>query len=165
MEETCILNSFSGVSSGTSTDGEEILEAVDAREFSVCEDALWDTAAEVLVDRVPVTLEGISYDTAVLNIVISWRNPSSHYELCSVVVARRAALLTPKHRLFIWILSPLAFIKPRLYAYKLSPLRHQARIILMTIITDIFQNVQNRASTIFYGWAESRRKCRTDGGT
>jgi hypothetical protein len=59
MEDTCVLNSFSGVSSGTSTYGEEIRDAVDAREFSVWMEDLWDTAADVRDDRAVDTRPGI----------------------------------------------------------------------------------------------------------
>ncbi len=59
MEETCVRNSFLGVSSGTSTYGEEIRDAVDAREFSVWAEDLWDTAADVRDDRVVDTRPGI----------------------------------------------------------------------------------------------------------
>ncbi len=39
--------------------GEDILEAVDAREFSVWIDDLWDTAADIRDDRVVDTRPGI----------------------------------------------------------------------------------------------------------
>jgi hypothetical protein len=59
MDDTCVRNSFSGVSSGTSTYGEEIRDAVDAREFSVWTEDLWDTAADVRDDRAVDTRPGI----------------------------------------------------------------------------------------------------------
>ena len=59
MEEICVRSSFSGVSSGVSRYGEEILDAVDAREFSVWTEDLWDTAAEVRDERAVETLPGI----------------------------------------------------------------------------------------------------------
>jgi hypothetical protein len=59
MDEICVRSSFSGVSSGASMYGEEILDAVEAREFSVWMDDLWDTAAEVRDDRAVETRPGI----------------------------------------------------------------------------------------------------------
>ena len=50
---------MSGDSSGTSTYGEEILEAVDARELSVCIEDLWETAADVREDLAVDTRPGI----------------------------------------------------------------------------------------------------------
>ena len=55
----CVRNSFSGDSSGTSTYGEDILEAVEARELSVCTEDLWDTAADVREDLTVDTRPGI----------------------------------------------------------------------------------------------------------
>jgi len=61
-DETCVRSSFLGVSSGASTYGEEILDAVDAREFSVWTEDLCDTAAEVRDDRAVETRPGILDD-------------------------------------------------------------------------------------------------------
>ncbi len=59
MEEICVRSSLLGVSSGISTYGTEILDAVDAREFNVWTDDLCDIAAEVLEDRAVETRPGI----------------------------------------------------------------------------------------------------------
>jgi len=57
IEQVWIRSSFSGVSSGTSTAEEDILEAVDARELSVWVDALWETEART--ERADDTRPGI----------------------------------------------------------------------------------------------------------
>lgn len=54
----CVRSSFEGVSSGISMEGPDILDVVDARPLSVCEDDLADTAAEVR-DDLPETRPGI----------------------------------------------------------------------------------------------------------
>lgn len=57
--DTWFRSSLSSVSSGTSILGEENLEVVDAREFSVCRDDLCETAADVRDDRAVDTRPGI----------------------------------------------------------------------------------------------------------
>jgi hypothetical protein len=59
IDEIWVRNSLSGLSSGTSPYGEESLEAVEARELSVCTEDLWDTAADVCADLVVDTRLGI----------------------------------------------------------------------------------------------------------
>lgn len=58
-----VRNSLSGDSSGASIFGEEILEAVDARELRVCTEDLCDTAAEVRDDLAVDTRPGILDDS------------------------------------------------------------------------------------------------------
>jgi hypothetical protein len=57
--EIWVRSSFSGVSSGTSTAGDEILDAGDARELGICADNFWETVADVREDLVPDTRPGI----------------------------------------------------------------------------------------------------------
>jgi hypothetical protein len=57
--EVWVRNSFSGVSLGTSTDGDDILDAGDARELSVCKDDFWETSANVREDLAVATRPGI----------------------------------------------------------------------------------------------------------
>ena len=59
IEEIWVRSSFSGVSSGASMHGEEILDAVDARVLCVWTEDLCDTAADVRDDRAVETLPGI----------------------------------------------------------------------------------------------------------
>lgn len=60
IEDTCVRNSFSGVSCGTSAYGDESLDAVEARELSVCTEDLCDTAADVRADLVVDVRPGIA---------------------------------------------------------------------------------------------------------
>lgn len=70
IELICTLKGVSSVSGGISTYGEEIRDAVEAREFKVCIDDLWDTALDVLVDLVPETLPGILVSTMFLAAIL-----------------------------------------------------------------------------------------------
>lgn len=59
MEHICTRSAVSGVSCGISAYGDEILEAVEARELRVCTEDLWEMAAEDLADLVLEVRAGI----------------------------------------------------------------------------------------------------------